>query len=128
MRTVKLMTATSVMRLSLLVFFIIAAALISPSYAFTIHYDSSRSEAVRICDDLMYRGDDEASVSCYSELLESAEGLDQADAAAALGDTRQANRLYRELAANSSDPAIKTHWAQLYLQTHQISDAEALFR
>ncbi|MFK8079315.1 MAG: tetratricopeptide repeat protein [Granulosicoccus sp.] len=99
-----------------------------PSHALIIHYDSSRSEAVRACDEQRYRGEDDAAQRCFSQLLDSAEGLDKADAAAALGDTRQANRLYRELAASSSDPAVKTHWAHLYLQTHQVSDAEALFR
>ncbi|MFK7862514.1 MAG: tetratricopeptide repeat protein [Granulosicoccus sp.] len=99
-----------------------------PSYALTIHYDSSRSEAVRQCDELAYRGDKEGTERCFTQLLETAEGLDKADAAAALGETRQANRLYRELASGSSEPSIKTHWAQLYLQTHQVSDAEALFR
>ncbi|MFK7996058.1 MAG: tetratricopeptide repeat protein [Granulosicoccus sp.] len=98
------------------------------TYAITIHYDASRSESVRACDDVKYRGERESAERCYKKLLDTSEGLDKADAAAALGDTRQANRLYRELAASSSDPVIKTHWAQLYLQTHQVSDAEALFR
>lgn len=101
---------------------------IPAAHALTIHYESSRSDDVRLCDDLRYRGDDEAAVSCYEDTLENGVDLERADAAAALGDTRQANRLYRELASNSSDPAIKTHWAHLYLETHQVSDAEALFR
>lgn len=101
---------------------------IPAAHALTIHYESSRSDEIRHCDDLRYRGDDEAAVSCFEDTLENGADLDRADAAAALGDTRQANRLYRELASNSSDPAIKTHWAHLYLETHQVSDAEALFR
>ena len=98
------------------------------AHGFTIHYSDSRSLAIRNCDDHIYRGNDELGDECYTRLLNTSEGLEQADAAAALGDIRQANRLYRELAANSSNPSIKTHWGLLYLQTHQVSDAEALFR
>jgi len=76
----------------------------------------------------MYTGEEDQARECYTQLLENSQALEQADAAAALGDIRQANRLYRDLAAEENDPAIKTHWAMLYLQTHQVSDAEALFR
>ena len=93
---------------------------IGEAHAFTIHYSDSRSLAIRNCDDHIYRGNDELGDECYTQLLNTSEGLEQADAAAALGDIRQANRLYRELAATSSNPSIKTHWGLLYLQTHQV--------
>ena len=107
---------------------LLASLLSQPLHALVIHYDTSRSDAIRSCDQLTYRGEDEQATECYTQLLETSEALEQADAAAAVGDIRQANRLYRDLAASSTDPAIKTHWGQLYLQTHQVSDAEALFR
>ena len=107
---------------------VVALGLFQSAHALTIHYDSTRAESIRSCDQLMYTGKDDEARPCYQRILNTATGLEQADAAAALGDIREANKLYRELAANSSDPAIKTHWGQLYLQTHQISDAEALFR
>ncbi len=96
--------------------------------AFYIHYDLDRAASLRECDRAVYRGNEEEATTCYQTLLETGNLLERADAAAALGDIRQANKLYREAAANSTDPAIKTHWARLYLQTHQTSDAEALFR
>ncbi len=96
--------------------------------AFYIHYDLDRAAPLRECDRALYRGHEEEATACYQALLESGSLLERADAAAALGDIRQANKLYREAASNSTDPAIKTHWARLYLQTHQTSDAEALFR
>ncbi|NND93148.1 MAG: tetratricopeptide repeat protein [Granulosicoccus sp.] len=96
--------------------------------AFTVHYDLTRTDALRTCDQHQYRGEQDAAADCYRQLLDTGNRLEQADAAAALGDIRQANKLYREAAAESTDPAIKTRWARLYLQTHQISDAEALFR
>ena len=100
----------------------------SQVHALNINYDLNRSQPLRDCDQLNYRGDKEAATDCYQQLVDQSEGLEQADAAAALGDIRLANRLYREAAANSNDPAIKTNWANLYLQTHQVSDAEALYR
>lgn len=100
----------------------------SQANAFSIHYDLTRSDAIRVCDQLLYKGQKAQSDECYETLLATSDGLEQADAAAALGDIRQANRLYREVSSTSSDPVIKTHWAKLYLQTHQTSDAEALYR
>lgn len=100
----------------------------SVSHAFTIHYGQTRSLNIQACDQLLYVGEDEQADECYQSLLDNSGGLEQADAAAALGDIRQANRLFRDLDATTSDPVIKTHWGNLYLQTHQISDAEALFR
>ncbi len=98
------------------------------AYAITIHYDQARAEPLRECDKQLYRGDNDAANQCYAERLRNASGLEQADAAAALGDIREANRLYRSLVSSSTDPAIKTNWGRLYLQTHQTSDAQALFR
>ncbi len=109
---------------------LLALAILLPGQgrAFDIQYDLTRSAAIRACDQQLYKGEKDASVECYEQLLDTSTGLEQADAAAALGDIRTANKLYREAASKSTDPAIKTHWARLYLQTHQISDAEALFR
>ena len=113
---------------SALLFIVASLGCTGAANAFTIHYDTTRSALIRECDNKLYSGLRDEADDCYTDVLDTSEGLQQADAAAALGDIRQANRLYRELTANSTDPAIKTHWAQLYLQTHQISDAEALFR
>ncbi|MFK7890624.1 MAG: tetratricopeptide repeat protein [Granulosicoccus sp.] len=104
------------------------SVLSSPAAAFVIHYDTTRSDAIRACDGLKYRGNKNAAESCYQRILDESSGLEQADAAAALGDIRQANKLYRDLAAGNPDAVVKTRWANLYLQTHQVSDAEALFR
>ncbi|MDB4223290.1 tetratricopeptide repeat protein [Granulosicoccus sp.] len=101
---------------------------VNQAYAFSIHYDSTRTDAIRACDQLLYVGQKGESTECYQTLLATSSGLEKADAAAALGDINQANRLYRNISSKSSDPVIKTHWAKLYLQTHQTSDAEALYR
>lgn len=100
----------------------------STGHALTINYDYDRADAWQVCDTQLYTGKKPAAQACFSELLDSDDLLLRADASAALGDVRAANRLYRKAAANSTDPAIKTRWGQLYLNTHQISDALALFR
>jgi len=97
------------------------------AHALTINYDPDRDPALRECDQLRYASDDRAD-SCYSALLSSDETLLRADAAAALGDVRTANKAYRDAASSSDNPIIKTHWGHLYLSTHQVSDATALFR
>jgi len=98
------------------------------AHALTIHYDSSRDEALQECDRVLYQGAREQASSCYESLADADDVLVRADAAAALGDVRSANRLYREASEISRDPAVSTRWARLYMETHQISDAEALFR
>ncbi|ASJ74746.1 peptidase MA family metallohydrolase [Granulosicoccus antarcticus] len=113
---------------SCLLLMLVLALSSGAAQAFTIHYDLDRSESLRECDRFVYRGKDDEANECYRQQLQSGDLLERADAAAALGDIRQANKFYREASANSTDPAIKTHWASLYLQTHQTSDAEALFR
>lgn len=112
----------------LIVFAYLPVLCVGQANAFVIHYDLSRSEPLRNCDKQLYRGEKDQANKCYETLLANSSGLEQADAAAALGDIRQANKLYRNEAAVNTDPAIKTNWANLYLQTHQTSDAEALYR
>ncbi|MEE9333466.1 MAG: hypothetical protein V3U65_05180 [Granulosicoccaceae bacterium] len=97
------------------------------SYALVINYDANRDPALRECDELRY-ANDSGDEECYSALLSSDSALLRADAASELGDVRAANKNYREAASNSDDPIIKTHWGYLYLATHQVSDATALFR
>ena len=97
------------------------------SYALVINYDADRDPALRECDELRY-ANDSAAEACYSALLSAESVLLRADAAAELNDVRTANKYFREAASTSHDPIIKTHWGHLYLATHQVSDATALFR
>ncbi len=73
--------------------------------AFYIHYDLDRAESLRECDRALYRGNDDEATSCYQVQLKTGSLLERADAAAALGDIRQANKLYREAAANRIPPS-----------------------
>ncbi len=107
--------------------FLVFVSWMPQSYALVINYDPNRDPALRECDALRYANDN-SDQECYSALLSSESALLRADAASALGDVRTANKNYREAASNSDDPIIKTHWGHLYLATHQVSDATALFR
>jgi len=99
-----------------------------PAAALSIHYDDSRPVELVKCDSQRYRGEEDMAQSCYQSLQNDKRILVQADAAAALGEIRQANRLYRKATSDSRDPSIRTNWGRLYLETHQLSDAIALFR
>lgn len=109
---------------------LLAGLAVSPvSQALTIHYESDREPELRACDDHRYRGRDQEAKTCYRALLESGDRRRvRADAAAALGEVRTANRLYREATSGNRDAVARTRWARLYLDTHQTSDAEALYR
>jgi len=69
-----------------------------------------------------------SSAHCYEQLLEDNDPLLAANAALAIGDVRLANKLFRQAASDSNNPIVTTHWAKLYMQTHQISDAVSLYR
>ena len=94
----------------------------------TVHYDPTRNSMLRDCDRHSYVGDSELASECYRKLLGSGSLLVQADAAMSLGEVQTANRLFREASADDGGPEIKTRWGYLYLATHQVSDAVALFR
>lgn len=98
-------------------------------HALTIHYAADRDPELRVCDDPRYRGQEAEARECYRALLDSdAEPRLRADAAAALGDVRTANTLYRDATRGNRDAVARTRWANLYLETHQTSDAMALYR
>ncbi|MEE9321640.1 MAG: tetratricopeptide repeat protein [Granulosicoccus sp.] len=100
----------------------------APAAALNIHYDDTRAAELVKCDTHRYHGDEAAAQSCFQALQDDKRILVRADAAAALGEIRQANRLYRKATSDSRDPSIRTNWGNLYLETHQVSDAIALFR
>ena len=112
----------------------VAALLVAPfalgeARALEIHYEADRAEALAECDDERYRGREDEARACYRALTDG-DGPAALRAAAhgALGEVGEANRLYRDATAGTSDAAARTAWGRLYLRTHQVSDAEALFR
>lgn len=104
------------------------ALLALPAQALTIHYSADRDDRLRACDAHRYRGFEADAIPCYRTLTRSDEPLLKASAHAALGEVAEANRAFRDASSGSRDPAVATAWGQLYLDTHQVSDAQALFR
>ncbi|MGI9296233.1 MAG: tetratricopeptide repeat protein, partial [Pseudomonadales bacterium] len=117
-----------VSRLPWIGLFLLLVTSATPGWTLTVHYDANRDAALVTCDQLRYRGDESAATLCFEELMGSSEKLVRAQAATELGDVATANKLFREAASDDTDPAIKTAWGHLYLQTHQVTDAVALFR
>ena len=106
----------------------LACGLISSAHAIQFHFDLERHEALVECDAHSYNGAEEAAENSFKALSSHQDGLVRAEAAAALGDVRLANRLFREASEQSDNPAIKTGWGNVFLSTHQVSDAIALYR
>lgn len=99
-----------------------------PAFALTLHYDKFRDAKLVSCDRLAEVGKTDEAHSCFEELLDADSTLVRAEAARTLGDVKLANRLFRDLSRESRDPYIQVRWGHLFLDTHQIADAAALFR
>lgn len=100
-----------------------------PVFALEINYDIDRNSALLECDQLNYHGKKSEAQNCYTDLLDLDDLHIRAEATWALGNTREANQLFRAAAkANENNPAIKTRWGRLYSITHQTSDAMTLFK
>jgi len=110
------------------VFLFFAFGLNPSAQAIQLHFDLERDEALVECDVQRYAGESEAAKQCYEGLENNQDALVRAEAASALGDVRLANRLYREASEDSDNPAIKTGWGNVFLSTHQVQDAIALYR
>jgi len=105
--------------------------------ALEIYYDDDRPDSLVACDRDIYQGAIEAGNSCYENLLNDDALVGDEDfppllvkamAASALGDFRQANRLFREASVNNPGARVSTEWGKVYLRTHQAGEASALFR
>lgn len=94
----------------------------------SIDYDPRRAVELRPCDDHRYHGRTEQAGACYAKLLDSPTPIVQAEAAWAVGDIQRANEIFRDTVQNNEravQPRVR--WARLFLQTHQYSDAVAVF-
>lgn len=99
-----------------------------PAAALTLHYDPERPDDLRECDLHAETGDRLAARACYARLGSSSDPLIRAEASRALGQTGEANRLFREAASVSRDARTLSRWGQLYLSTWQVASAAELFR
>ncbi|HEX4973712.1 MAG TPA: tetratricopeptide repeat protein [Steroidobacteraceae bacterium] len=94
-----------------------------------IDYDPRRASELRACDDHQNHGRTEQARTCYSQLVNSANAVTQAEAFWALGDLKRANESFRDIVkANQRAVQPRVRWARLFLQTHQYNDAAETFR
>ena len=95
-----------------------------------IHYGAINDPSLARCDALEWRGDREQSEPCYRDILSGdAAAKIRAEAAWALGDLHEANRLFQSAAATTPDDAdVRSRWGSLYASTHQDAEAMKLYR
>ena len=109
----------------------LATCFFSSAHAINFYYNIDRPQALLECDHQAYAGEIDASRDCYNAVLQSDtdnSASERALAAEALGDFKQANRLFRDATSENPSAAASTGWGTLYLRTHQIGEASALFR
>ncbi len=94
----------------------------------TVEYDPNRDDALLACDAIYNSGKIDASIDCYQPLMRQGSLHVAAEAAWALGETRNANELFRRAVADQpGNPHIRARWGRLFLSTHQPSQAVPLF-
>ncbi|HLK71603.1 MAG TPA: tetratricopeptide repeat protein, partial [Steroidobacteraceae bacterium] len=93
-----------------------------------IPYGELSDPAVQRCDALNWSPRHAAAAACYRAL--GGEGpAAAAEGAWALGELARANELFRTAAAaRPNDAGVRRRWAELYIDSHQPQQAQALFR
>lgn len=101
-----------------------------PSHAFRIEYGADRQPELAACDQALYSGQRAEARSCYRALLAAdADVRIKAEAARSLGDLRAANGFFQTaLETWPDDPAVRTRWGELFVETHQDNEAVQLFQ
>ena len=91
-------------------------------------YDPNRDPRLLQCDTVYDRGNIDAAISCFTPLTEDSSAHIAAEAFWALGNTRNANEMFRQAVAQQpGNPHIRARWGRLFLSTHQPSQAVPLF-
>lgn len=110
---------------------VIGATLLMPVLADArgIHYGAVDHPELAACDDYEWSGQRPAARACYREILAGSAAAEiRAEAAWALDDRKQANTLFRTAAGDSPAAAhIRVRWGDLFLDTHQYSEALKLY-
>lgn len=118
------------MKITGLLFTLAFSVVIGAAHGQSIDYDPRRATDLRPCDDLRHRGRIDEARQCYGELTRvSPNLLYHAEAAWALNDQKRANALFRELMDNRrAGVHARVRWGYLFIETHQYSDAMAVFQ
>jgi tetratricopeptide (TPR) repeat protein len=93
-------------------------------------YSADRHADLRSCDSERYRGRLADAERCYAALLaESDDARLRAEAAWSRGDLRAANAHFQTaIKLHPDDPRVRSRWGELFVATHQDSEAVKLFQ
>jgi tetratricopeptide (TPR) repeat protein len=103
----------------------------SSAVALDIEYGAdARGPELTKCDEARYHGRRDEARLCYGTLVTGdADVRVKAEAARALGDLKSANEYFKSaIEQYPEDPAPRTRWGELFLQTHQDNEAVRLFQ
>ena len=101
-----------------------------PSHAVRIEYGADRPAELVACDQALYTGQRAEARSCYRALLATNDDVRiKAEAARSLGDLRAANGFFQTAVETwPDDPAVRTRWGDLFVETHQDNEAVRLYQ
>ena len=118
------------MNLRRLAYALVLAGCGTGAHAFTIEYALDRPAPLVACDKQLYRGARADAMACYRKLIvDSTDNRIKADAARAAGDARGANGFFQvAIKEYPQDARVRTRWGELFLATHQNSEAAKLFQ
>ena len=117
------------MRLRLTVASILLSG-VSGVSALEIDYSAERDPGLKACDAHLYSGNRGEADRCYGALLSSSQDARvRGEAAWSLGDLQTANSYFQTaIEIYPEDAHARARWGQLYLATHQNSEAMELFQ
>ena len=98
--------------------------------ALEIDYSAERDPGLKACDAHLYSGNRGEADRCYGALLSSSQDARvRGEAAWSLGDLQTANSYFQTaIEIYPEDAHARARWGQLYLATHQNSEAMELFQ
>ncbi|MGD8339128.1 MAG: peptidase MA family metallohydrolase [Gammaproteobacteria bacterium] len=112
----------------LLVAPLLALAAVPEARAYAIDYSDDRPEALRACDDSLFRGQQAESARCFGALLGGdADPRIKAEASWALGNVVTANQYFQEaFDAYPDDPRLRVRWGKLFQATFADTESQVL--
>jgi tetratricopeptide (TPR) repeat protein len=113
--------------------FVIAQAWPAPPSARGLDYGLVTAPGVQACDAQRWGAQRGTAVACYRQLLAQQDPAVRAEAAWALGDFKSANEWFRDALRVHADKlpdsvALRVRWGELYIDSHQDSEAYKLFQ
>jgi tetratricopeptide (TPR) repeat protein len=119
----------SLIKIPMLVLLSVSSIFCSVTQARPYHYGAINNAQLLTCDKHYWHGELVQATSCYQQLLSSDVAAEiKAEAAWALNDKQQANRLFSAASrVQPSNSVILTRWADLYADSFQLDEALKMY-